>query len=92
MQSAAQKTALRVLAIILIIGGILMMFIAGQIREENAPRRVQINGEVVGYLGGNQETDSEMNALTGIGVISAGIGVAIFAVSAKIKQNQENAY
>lgn len=84
------KAALRFLAIFLVIGGIIMMIFANSVKEDNAPREVIINGKVSGYLGGDSETDSEMNSLTGIGVVVAGIGVVLFIVSMKIKPDQGN--
>ncbi len=84
------KMALRVLALFLVLGGIFMIFCADSIKENNAPREVRINDRVIGYQGGNEKTDSEMNALTGIGVVVSVIGVIVFIISLKVKQNQAN--
>ena len=92
MQKAVQKTALGVLAVILILGGTFMMIFAASVKENNVPREVRINCEVAGYLGENSETDSEMNALTGIGIIATGIGAVTLIASIKIKSDEETGY
>lgn len=87
------KAGIRFLSIFALIGGLFILFVAGEIIDANEPTTITsgiiVNGEFVetdtGQLGGNQETQEEMGYLQAIGVVIMIIGAGGLVASFFIK-------
>ena len=94
------KALLRFLGIILLVGGIFVVCLAGKGKEDAKPNEVQfgviVDGQIVmnddkGYIGGNSEMEEEMESLAGLGWLFSAFGGGLLISSAVIgKKEKEN--
>lgn len=84
-----RKRALRLLGGFLVLGGILMMIVAGKVTESSKPNKVTTgyytNGQYVitneGEMGGNAKAEKDMDSLKIFGGITVVLGGVLFVIS-----------
>lgn len=87
------RAGIRFLSLFLLIGGLIILFVAGEVIDANEPTTITsgiiVNGEFVEtdtfQSGGDQEAQDEMGYLQAIGVVVMIIGAGGFIASFFIK-------